>query len=648
MSVSSATWKLDGSQIGSIQYTAPYSLQLNTAAIPNGTHTISLYVLDAAGNATTTSISIIVYNAVPSPDPVVPSTPTPTVTTLRWATTNTLFTNTLEEHSLASIEAELLIDSETGSAGSETDEWINVVDYGATGNGTTDDTIAIQNALNAGATLGRGVLFPTGFTFLVSAQDLDQDYRNEQYAVCLWIQDGQHIRIDGTIKLAPPTQAQSDFGNSGYSGKAVTVFEGDQGLKAIVGVSDTSLLQPVDFIGNHQGLVQSTATTHGVDSTVIELTGDPDLSSVVTGDLMQMPTGIHAPHSINGNKTLQLRIVLPREYSGDTKTYICNIASVNGSNITIGESYYATSYTDGLPTSTTTVNIEDSLNKSYYIENNFYNKNIMIDGIGTVNCDIDYNQTNYWYTATAFKFYRCKSLTIKDVKIKRIYNYAIWLSYCENVSINNVTVYDNPDTTNFVFYAIMLEFSRNIIVTNCNIYDNAITSGVGIWGSRYVIVDGCFFETSTLYGGVGYGAGIEFNDIGWPGWDLMNWYNPNISRGFFNDYSPNIPWNAAYGLSTAQMTITNQVIGWHILYSRNTVNYFKYGISILNDQFSQLSSGGGFGHIIKNNVLTSNFHAGLVIDNTKGTLIKRNTIKGNGWGGHWTGFTGDTSGIPPS
>ncbi|NDV57722.1 glycoside hydrolase family 28 protein [Bacteroides sp. 519] len=43
----------------------------------------------------------------------------------------------------------------------------NVLDYGALGNGTTDDAVAIQTAIDACAKNGGGqVLFPTGYTFL--------------------------------------------------------------------------------------------------------------------------------------------------------------------------------------------------------------------------------------------------------------------------------------------------------------------------------------------------------------------------------------------------------------------------------------------------------------------------------------------------
>jgi hypothetical protein len=55
------------------------------------------------------------------------------------------------------------------AAQSSTGAYLNVKDYGAVGNGTTDDTVAIRNALNAASVAGGGiVLFPTG-NYLLSS-----------------------------------------------------------------------------------------------------------------------------------------------------------------------------------------------------------------------------------------------------------------------------------------------------------------------------------------------------------------------------------------------------------------------------------------------------------------------------------------------
>lgn len=70
---------------------------------------------------------------------------------------------------------------------------INVLDKGAAGNGTIDDTAAIQSAINTAATLGAGVYFPQG-TYLVS-KPTGLDYMLEAKAGGRW-------RGEGTIKVS--------------------------------------------------------------------------------------------------------------------------------------------------------------------------------------------------------------------------------------------------------------------------------------------------------------------------------------------------------------------------------------------------------------------------------------------------------------
>lgn len=71
--------------------------------------------------------------------------------------------------------------------------FINVKDYGATGNGTTDDTAAIQSALDTSNTKGIPyVCFPSG-TYKVSAASTDNNFYT-----ALNLYSGQHLIFDQT------------------------------------------------------------------------------------------------------------------------------------------------------------------------------------------------------------------------------------------------------------------------------------------------------------------------------------------------------------------------------------------------------------------------------------------------------------------
>lgn len=64
--VSGVQFKLDGSNLGSEDTSAPYSIAWNTTSTSNGSHTLSAVARDSAGNSTTsTGVSVTVNNTAP-------------------------------------------------------------------------------------------------------------------------------------------------------------------------------------------------------------------------------------------------------------------------------------------------------------------------------------------------------------------------------------------------------------------------------------------------------------------------------------------------------------------------------------------------------------------------------------------------------
>ena len=59
-------FKVDGTNVGAEDTTAPYSVSWNSTTVANGTHTVTAVARDAAGNTTTsTPVTVTVTNAAP-------------------------------------------------------------------------------------------------------------------------------------------------------------------------------------------------------------------------------------------------------------------------------------------------------------------------------------------------------------------------------------------------------------------------------------------------------------------------------------------------------------------------------------------------------------------------------------------------------
>jgi len=73
----------------------------------------------------------------------------------------------------------------------------NIKDYGAVGDGVTDDTAAINSAISAANTAGGGVVYVPQGTFIVAVYT----YTGVVGAASIILRDNVHLVIDGTIKV---------------------------------------------------------------------------------------------------------------------------------------------------------------------------------------------------------------------------------------------------------------------------------------------------------------------------------------------------------------------------------------------------------------------------------------------------------------
>ncbi|MBY3621556.1 hypothetical protein HGO21_18660 [Acinetobacter sp. CUI P1] len=89
----------------------------------------------------------------------------------------------------------------------ETNGYVNVRSYGATGNGTKDDTVAIQNAINAGNAKRKVVIFPPG-EYKVSSGHMRNPSVLDWW--CLRIPTGTNLSFEAGSKLVLAPNPPSD------------------------------------------------------------------------------------------------------------------------------------------------------------------------------------------------------------------------------------------------------------------------------------------------------------------------------------------------------------------------------------------------------------------------------------------------------
>lgn len=72
--VTGVQFKVDGANVGSEDTASPYGVAWDSAAVSDGSHTVSAVARDAAGNTATASIAVTASNAAPAPTPTVSGT----------------------------------------------------------------------------------------------------------------------------------------------------------------------------------------------------------------------------------------------------------------------------------------------------------------------------------------------------------------------------------------------------------------------------------------------------------------------------------------------------------------------------------------------------------------------------------------------
>jgi hypothetical protein len=208
-------FKLDGANVGSEDTTAPYSVAWNTAAVTNGSHTVTAVARDAAGNSASSQRSVTVSNSAPPPSgssltwapPVLSNPATITVTNANrrlYLDNSRDYRLNITEHlkrelwieggrNVVVIGGHITIDA-LGSASSYQDNTALKVRFG-----DPSGTVHIEGLLIDGPYVADGIGIATGRNVQLQNVRVDRAYNNIKgaHADCVQIQQGVgHLRMD--------------------------------------------------------------------------------------------------------------------------------------------------------------------------------------------------------------------------------------------------------------------------------------------------------------------------------------------------------------------------------------------------------------------------------------------------------------------
>jgi hypothetical protein len=402
---------------------------------------------------------------------------------------STVFYNTLGELSQLAIEAENIGTDSTVVTTDPNQEYINVSEYGAVGDGVTDDTPAIQSALDAAATSGgkSKVLIPAEFNCLVKPVSADAclggRYYNKQMLVCLWVDSNVLLRVDGKVTLAPPTsQAEADFG--------VVVIENKNSFQVIAG-NDPVLFLPTGFVGTVQGMRNYRLGNTGTSTTLQVYGTDAGLATFNTettaGLLEVVPNGV---------------LLEPPQIQLYINGIYYDVISLTANSVTIDTSIFI-----------------DSIDpKVFYITTNVRDSLVTIEGRGTIDCNRLVGQTYSWNKILAVRLYRCSNFVVKDINIINSYLGAIQIGFSQYGLIDVVTVMESTALGS----ALDLDVCKDVRITNSTFVNNSTSkNGIRLWACKDIYIDGNtareFVESSAGCGISFIGNGMEFRET------YINW-----------------------------------------------------------------------------------------------------------------------------
>lgn len=348
---------------------------------------------------------------------------------------------------------------------------INVKDYGAKGDGSTDDTTSIQNAINYRNLIGKGIIYIPDGTYIVT--NIIRLYEG----ITLFMHSGAIIkRGNGAADLR--IFVNGEVGNDTYA----SGYDGDGNISIIGGTIDLSGdIYPPEIggygavaltFGHSKNIILKNLTIkNGINTHYIEL------NSTQNATIRDCTFENMTINGINGYEMLQIDAESEEGFPvfGYYDLTTCENIIIENCKFSNGQR--------GIGTHSSTYD-----SNGYQI----LHKNVKI-----INCTFE-NMVQYGVRAESWK-----ECIISNNIIKGIGTNGVLLIACQNINIKD-NVIDTCESYGIVGYEkTMLDSSviknKNINISN-NIVKNTTTAGISLHQTNYGLISNNIIEDHILWG----------------------------------------------------------------------------------------------------------------------------------------------------
>jgi len=378
--------------------------------------------------------------------------------------------------------------------------WVNVKNFGATGDGVTDDTDAINDAIST-LTGGEILLFPEGTYVISTALDTITT------SVWIWGAGIGRTIIDATALSAGPALAVEGTLTLETTVSSA-ISEGDYDVALV----DASNLSTNDFFGIRRKESTLTGTiTFTNGSTAVSADGDGDFANEIAAGDWIAPSGTYSWSQV-ASITDADNLILELNFTGSTVTDTVDSSLLNNSDTL----WFREDATFGFANKSEFMQVDSKTGDTVHLTRPAYDGYLgnslsevyVFNGVETT---WEGFEIQLAADIEGAHIHNALHVRIRDVKITGAYDRGLELRHCVDSVIDGYVNYDTWTSGSGTSYGLKISGCQDTRISNCHCLDgrHALDTGTAValsWMVRNTVV------TNSHFAGLMYGISNHENN----------------------------------------------------------------------------------------------------------------------------------------